>query len=229
MRNVFRKEIKYMIHESQFFTIRKKLDAFMSLDKHGTGPQGEYHIRSLYLDSASDRDLKDNLDGVMEKRKIRIRIYDKQSDTALLEYKCKSGSDSRKMSLFISKEEAIQMENRHYECLLDHDEELATFLYNKITQNIYRPKILVDYDRIAFLYPVSDVRITFDYNLEGSFSHRGLYDEHIGMQPLIPMGFGILEVKYNDFLASPLQRVISELDQLPEANSKYSNARLKFY
>ncbi len=229
MRNVFRKEVKYVIHESRFVSIRSKLSAFMRLDPHGTGPMGEYHIRSLYLDSASDRDFKDNLDGVLEKRKIRIRVYSPDSPMALLEYKCKSGSDSRKMSIEITKEEAIRMENRHYECLLDHDEELATFLYNKITQNIYRPKTIVDYDRIAFLYPVSDVRITYDFHLQGSFSHRGLYDEHIGMQPLFPDGFGVLEVKYNDFLASPLQRIVSELDQLPEASSKYSSARLKFY
>lgn len=229
MRNVFRKEIKYVIHESSFIGIRSQLSAFMRLDPHGYGPLGEYHVRSLYLDSAGDRDLKDNLDGVLEKRKIRIRVYSMDSPYALLEYKCKSGTDSRKMSIEISREEAMEMENRHYECLLHHDEELATFLYNKITQNIYRPKTIVDYDRIAYLYPVSDVRITYDYNLKGSFSHRGLYDEHIGMQPLMPPGFGVLEVKYNDFLASPLQRIVSKLDQLPEASSKYSNARLKFY
>ncbi len=229
MRNVFRKEIKYKIHESQFIAIRKKLGVFMKLDPHGKGPWGEYHIRSLYFDSAGDRDLNDNLDGVMEKRKIRIRVYSSDSPSALLEYKCKSGSDSRKMSIFITKEEAINMENRHYECLLKHDEELATFLYNKITQNIYRPRIIIDYDRVAYLYPVSDVRITYDFNQKGSFSNRGLYDQHLGMQPLMPEGFGVLEVKYNDFLPSPLQRVVSEIDQLPEATSKYSNARLKFY
>ncbi len=229
MRNVFRKEIKYIVHESQFISIRKKLGAFMRPDSHADGPFGEYHIRSLYLDSAGDRDLKDNLDGVMEKRKIRIRVYSPDAKMALLEYKCKSGSDSRKMSIEITRDEAIQMENRHYECLLDHEEELATFLYNKITQNIYRPRTIVDYDRIAYLYPVSDVRITYDFNLMGSFSHRGLFDEHLGMQPLMPQGFGVLEVKYNDFLVSPLQRVISGLDQLPEAISKYTSARLKFY
>ena len=229
MRNVFRKEIKYVIHESQFMAIRKKLAAYMRQDTHANGPLGDYHIRSLYFDSAGDRDLHDNLDGVMEKRKIRIRIYDPNSPTALLEYKCKSGSDSRKMSLFITKEEAIQMENRHYECLLNHEEDLAIFLYNKMTQNIYRPKTIVDYDRIPYTYPVSDVRITFDFNLRGSFFPTGLYDDHIGMQPLLPLGFGVLEVKYNDFLASPLQRVVSEIDQLPEAISKYSNARLKFF
>jgi len=229
MRNVFRKEIKYVVHESQFYAIRSKLAALMRPDPHAKGSLGEYHVRSLYFDSAGDRDLKDNLDGVLEKRKIRIRIYDPNSPTALLEYKCKSGSDSRKMSIGITKEEAILMENRHFECLLNHQEELAIFLYNKITQNIYRPRTIVDYDRVPFLYPVGDTRITFDYNLKGSLSPRGLYDERLPMRAIMPSGFGVLEVKYNEFLVSPLQRIISELDQLPEASSKYTNARLIYY
>jgi hypothetical protein len=229
MRQVFRKEIKYCIEESDFIRIKDHLLAFMLPDPHADKESGSYTVRSLYFDSAADNDLHDNLDGVMEKRKIRVRTYDMDSDFALLEYKCKSGSDSRKLSLVINKEEALLMENGHYEFLLDRSEDLAIFLYDKITRNVYRPRTVVEYDRTAYLYPVSDVRITFDHHVRGSLSDFGLYDPGTPLYPLLPRESGILEVKYNDFLVSPLQRVLARLDLLPASNSKYSNARLLAY
>ena len=226
MRQVFRKEIKYIIREQDFIRIKDRLLAFMQYDDNASLGPGTYNIRSLYFDSAGDRDLQDNLDGMMEKRKIRVRIYDMESDFALLEYKCKSGSDSRKLSLNLTKAEALLMENRHYEFLLSREEELAAFLYDKMTRNLYRPRTLVVYDRTALLYPVSNVRITYDHNLRGSMSPVGLYDPHTALFPLMPYGFGVLEVKYNDFLVTPLKRVLSVLDRLPEASSKYSSSRM---
>lgn len=226
MRQVFRKEIKYIVHVSDFVRIRDKLGAIMRPDPHGKDGTGTYTVRSLYFDSIGDRDLKDNLDGVMEKRKIRVRSYDLSSDFALLEYKCKSGSDSRKLSLPISKLEAQLMENGHYEFLLEQEEDLATFLYDKITRCVYRPKTVVEYDRIALLYPVSDVRITYDHNIKGSLSPVGLYNPSTPLARLMAPDYGVLEVKYNDFLVTPIKRVLQNLDALPGANSKYSNARL---
>lgn len=224
MRNVFRKEIKYVIHRTDFLEIQSYLEAFMQADEHSINKK--YNVRSLYFDSASDRDFHDNMDGVMEKRKIRVRTYDLDSPTALLEYKCKSGNDSRKKSLFITKEEAIELERGCFSCLLSYEEELATFLYDKMTRNVYRPKTVVDYDRTAYTHPVSDVRITYDHNIRAGMSPGGLYDPHTPLYRIMPEDYGILEVKYNDFLISPLQKVVGRLDALPEANSKYSSARM---
>ena len=88
MRQVFRKEVKYRVHISDYLRIRDKLAAFMTPDPHGYSGTGTYKVRSLYFDSIADRDLHDNLEGATEKRKIRIRTYDTESDFALLEYKC---------------------------------------------------------------------------------------------------------------------------------------------
>lgn len=227
MRNVFRKEIKYYVSFSEFYRITDRLDALMTRDVHGDN--GTYHIRSLYFDSLGDRDFHDNLDGVMEKRKIRIRIYDFDDEKALLEYKCKSGSDSRKKSMVITREEAMELENRKFTCLIHHDEDIGTFLYNKMTQNVYQPRTVVEYDRTAFTYPVSDVRITFDHNLRGSLAPTGLFDRHLATYPIIEKGCGVLEVKYNDFLVTPLAKIISDIDKLPIATSKYSGARFLAY
>ena len=70
METVFRKEIKYLISRRTALWLQQRLDPIMERDSHGD--QGQYFIRSQYYDSLDDRDLWDNLDGLYEKRKIRL-------------------------------------------------------------------------------------------------------------------------------------------------------------
>lgn len=226
MLTVYRKEIKYVIPLESYLRLQRQLEAVMKRDRYGD--RGTYRVRSQYYDSITDQDLQDNLSGVMEKRKIRLRIYSVKDSRVKLEYKCKSGSDGVKYSLTITREEAQMMERHQYGFLLNHSEELAARLYVKMNQNVYRPKTIIDYDRTAYTYPVSDVRITFDSNLKGSANPYGLFDEAPFMIPLMNADFGVLEVKYNDFLPSPLKGIAEQIDGLAEASSKYSKSRL-FY
>lgn len=224
MLTIFRKEIKYVIPTEQFIKLQRKLDVLMTRDRNGIW--GTYLVRSQYYDSFLDRDLKDNLDGVMEKRKIRLRVYSPDDKEVKLEYKCKSGADGVKYSLGITRREAEMMENHRYEFLLGYQEELAHRLYAKMVGQVYRPKTIVEYDRTAFIYPVSDVRITFDHHLRGSVNPYGLLEENPFYTPLMSTDIGILEVKYNDFLPAQLKEVVSQIDHLAEASSKYSRSRI---
>lgn len=224
MLEVLRKEIKYIIPIERFLMLKKKLDLMMEKDSYGD--DGKYMVRTQYFDSVKDQDLFDNLEGVMEKRKIRIRIYSPDSEIAKLEYKCKSGIEGRKMSLAISKSDAIEMEEGRFESLLSRQEELAYFLYVKTVQNAYRPKTIVEYDRMAYSYPVSDLRITFDTSVRGTVNPYGLFNQDISSIPLLTEDLGVLEVKYNQFVPSPFKRVIEEIDNSSEAISKYSISRL---
>lgn len=224
MLEVFRKEIKYIISMEQFFILRKKLEPIMKKDSYGKG--GKYMVRTQYFDSINDQDLFDNLDGLMEKRKIRIRIYSPDSKIAKLEYKCKSGSDGRKMSLAISKEQAIEMENGNFESLLSMGEELAKFLYVKASKNGYRPKTIVEYNRMAFSYPISDLRITFDTSVRGTVNPYDLFKEKISSIPILKEDLGVLEIKYSGFIPSLFKGIIEDIDKLAEGISKYSVSRL---
>ena len=101
METVFRKEIKYLIDRKSSIILQQKLDTIMERDIHGEN--GRYFIRSQYYDSIDDRDLWDNLDGIYEKRKIRLRIYSLSDTTVKLEFKCKNGVDGVKYSIPISR------------------------------------------------------------------------------------------------------------------------------
>lgn len=223
MQTVFRKEKKYVLPIEKFMKMVPQLDALMTRDCNGEN--GTYTVRSQYYDSVEDQDLFDNLLGVEEKRKIRLRIYSTEDHRAKLEYKCKSGLDGMKHSINLSKEEALMMEQHQYSFLLERKEELAHFLYNKLLQGAYQPKVIVEYERTAFLYPVNDVRITFDYHMRGSANPYGLFEEKPFYFPIMSEDVGVLEVKYNGFLPSHLKNLIQQIDSLEEANSKYSNSR----
>ena len=223
MQIVYRKEMKYVIPLELFTRLERQLDAVMQRDRHGES--GTYMVRSQYYDSKEERDLRDNLDGLMEKRKIRVRIYEEDAEYASLEYKCKSGTDGVKYSIKISRKEAELLEKRSYGWLLEREEELAYHLYCKMMQGIYYPKTIIEYDRTAFTYPISDVRITFDHCLRATANPYGLFGKEQFFVPLLSMDKGVLEVKYNGFLPSPIKGIVEQADCLPEASSKYSQAR----
>lgn len=226
MITVFRKEIKYMIPLELFFQLQKQLDGMMQRDIYGKN--GTYMVRSQYYDSLMNQDLQDNLSGVMEKRKIRLRVYSPEDERVKLEYKCKSGSDGVKYSLSISREETLQMEAGRYEFLLNRQEPLAQKLYHRLLNGGYQPKSLIEYDRTAYAYPVSDVRITFDYRVRAGASPYGILEKAPFFSPVSDADSGVLEVKYNDFLPAHIKNIIKDVDNQAEASSKYSRARLAY-
>lgn len=226
MLTVFRKEIKYVIPIAEYLRVQPLLESVLHRDKNGQ--QGTYTVRSQYYDSLHDADLSDNLSGVMEKRKIRLRIYSPQDKTVKLEYKCKSNTDGVKRSLLITRAEAQQIEQHQYSCLLARPEPLAQQLYVRMLRGGYRPKTIVTYLRTAYSYPASDVRVTFDTDMRGTATPYGLFAQELSGVPLLSAEVGVLEVKYNDYLPHPIKNLLRSIDALPQANSKYSQARMLF-
>ena len=223
METVFRKEIKYLINSGTSILLQQKLDKIMERDIHGEN--GNYFIRSQYYDSIDDQDLWDNLKGMYEKRKIRLRIYSLSDSTVKLEFKCKNGADGVKYSLPIRREEALLLEQGDASFLLDYGTELAMRLYLRITQGCYRPKTIIDYQRLAFAYPAGDVRITFDTDIRGTLYPYGLF-ENAGTMALGSTEQVLMEVKYTGFLPDMIAEVLREADELSASHSKYSRARM---
>lgn len=226
MSKVFRKEIKYPITNLDFFLLRKRLECFVQPDPH-SGDDG-YRVRSLYFDSNDDQDLLDSLNGNMEKRKIRLRFYPPDTKTIKLEYKCKSGIDGIKHSIKLSKEEAERIIAGDYSLLLNIGSPLALELYARLMLGAYQPKVIVEYHRLAYSYPVNNNRITFDSKVAASNVVHSFFDHDLGLIPLMEPDAGVLEVKYDQFLVGVLKDVVRSVDSLAKANSKYAQSRLLF-
>jgi len=225
MIEVFRKEIKYSISTVSFYKVRPLFDACMQMDPYCTSGAG-YQVRSLYFDSACDGDLFDVLDGLLSKQKVRLRCYSPESETMKLEYKCKTGTDSQKKSLTVSRQDAKRMMAGCYEFLRDIPDPVSTELYGRLKAGVYRPRVVVMYRRIAYNAAPNDVRITFDYDLQFGMDPYALIDPTNRLVPISEPASGILEVKYNGFLPGYLKTALEGVNLFPVANSKYAQARL---
>jgi len=63
-----------------------------------------------------------------------------------------------------------------------------------------RPVIIVEYDRIPYVYKNGNVRVTFDLNISSSVALRDFTSETIPKRPVMPAGWHLMEVKFDEFL-----------------------------
>lgn len=222
MLEVNRKELKYRLNAAQVPALRRRLAPFLLTDCHG-GPEG-YTVRSVYFDTLWDSDFLDKVYGCDCRQKIRLRIYG-TGGPIKLELKQKSGGFQRKRSLTVTEEEARALMAGDWDLLRRRQEPLADTLYQKLLLGCYRPKCIVEYQRLALYAPENDIRVTFDSNLRSSESRLDLFDLSAPLYPVEPPGAVTLEVKYNGFLFSNIKLALGSEIGSPISNSKYCRAR----
>lgn len=223
MKTSFRKEVKYEITTGEFLQLKSSLGVLLTPDKNTYGEV--YKIRSLYFDSLYNKDYFDNINGLLEKRKIRLRIYPPNYNNVVLEWKCKEGSDGIKHKLWITRKEGEELIKGDFDFLGNKVDSISQQLYSTLISGVYRPKTIVEYERQAFTYEVSNVRITFDSNIKGTLTGNGFFEKEPMLVPILDYGHGILEIKYMDFLPGPIKRLTGKLDRISIANSKYVISR----
>lgn len=223
MLDVLRKEIKYTISPYTARILSSRLELIMKKDSHN-GVEG-YMVRSLYFDTADNQDYFDKLDGLEYRKKIRLRIYDVNSDFAKLELKEKQNTVQRKRSIIVNRQEAEEIIHCHYECLCDKGV-FGKELYALMQSKYYRPVCMVQYQRMAYICETNDTRITLDSHLVSNEGNYALYDQNLQLYPVDLGGNVTLEVKYNHFLLSYIKDVISAIDKLSISSSKYCRSRI---
>lgn len=221
--DVLRTEKKYQINQIEAAHLKATLAAVLHRDKHG-GENG-YRVRSLYFDTPYDGDYYDKVDGLESRRKLRLRIYGDDDSTIKLELKEKQGSLQRKRSLTVSKEEARLLCAGDCDFLLQMQSEFAKELYGRIKKCAYRPKCIVEYDRLAFGVNENNIRITLDSNLRACESRPDLFLPRSALYPVGELCATTLEVKYNDFLLSYIKDLVSLSGRTQVSMSKYCAAR----
>ena len=83
------------------------------------------------------------------------------------------------------------------------------------------PKVIVSYERIPYIYPCGNVRITFDKSISSSTQIEKFLDGDYQTRPILPVGTSILEVKWDEILPLHIKDVM-QLNQLQwTAFSKY--------
>ena len=201
-----------------------RLKTVMSADIHQEGDC--YEIRSLYFDDAWDRCMDENEAGVDQREKYRIRIYDPASDVIHLEIKEKNRGLTKKRSCDLSRQECLQIMADELPLKLD-DRAPLNALQLQMRCARMEPKVIIAYERTAFVHACGNVRITFDRNIMASRVTEAFLEPRVsGMTPVLPAGLHVLEVKYDEFLPDVIAQQLEISKLRKTAFSKYYLGRL---
>lgn len=217
---MYRHEMKYLISAAQLPLLRSRVEQIMQLDAHA-GEDGIYNIRSVYFDDYDNRCYYENENGTDPREKFRIRIYNHSPERITLECKRKERGKTLKTSSRLTMEQT--------QCVLDGNPldgvaELTALqrkLNLQMQTRLLRPVVIVEYDRIPYIYKNGNVRVTFDLNISSSSHIEGFLTGDVPKRPVMPVGQHLMEVKFDEYLPDFIYRSLN-LGQLQQTTfSKY--------
>lgn len=217
---VFRHEMKYLISTGQLRLIQNRISNLVFLDSH-VGASGMYTIRSLYFDDYENRCFYENENGTDPREKFRIRIYNGSADKITLECKRKERGKTLKTSCPLTEEQTrMLMAGKPIPDIANQPEVLRKLTLQMLTRQM-RPMVIVEYDRVPYVYKNGNVRITLDTNIASSKEISRFLDETIPKRPVMPTGQQLLEVKYDEYLPDFIYRNLQLHSLQQTAFSKY--------
>lgn len=221
----YRNEIKFVINKDTAEILKNKLSHLMDIDANSTSEDNSYFIRSLYFDDLYSNAYYEKMDGVEYRKKYRIRLYNSDTSFIRLECKYKHENKTSKDQILIDKSICDKIINGNIEELDISEPNLLTkFVIDSRSRNL-KPSIIVDYKRLAYTYPVSDVRVTFDSKIRSGRYDYNLYDEDLTTYKIIDDNEVVLEVKFNEILPEQIAIVLSTVPMIRQAFSKFAMCR----
>jgi len=216
----FRHELKYVVSGAQLAMIQNRINHLLTPDSHA-GPTGSYTIRSLYFDDYCNRCYYENENGTGPREKFRIRIYNHSTERITLECKRKERGKTLKTSCPLTLEQTqTLMEGKVLSNIADQPPLLQKLTMQMLTRRL-RPVVIVEYERIPYVYKNGNVRITLDTNIASSGVIGRFLDEWFPKRPIMPAGRQLLEVKYDEYLPDFIYNNL-QLESLQQtAFSKY--------
>lgn len=220
---MYRVENKYNCGGTEMYMLQQRIEAVLSPDRNESNPEG-YSVVSLYFDDLTDSCLQETVDGVNLRDKYRIRIYNDSLDVIKLEVKSKKDSRILKRSKSITREQLVCLMNG--QCIEDTAsvDDPATLFNIAIQTRGPRPKVVVAYERKAFVFGPGNVRITFDRNVRASRRTEDFGKANINYDFLRECD-KVLEVKYDEFIPDFLVQLLELGNMRQSAYSKYQLCR----
>lgn len=175
-------------------------------------------INSLYFDDIHFNSVKDNLSGISERHKIRLRWYGNKlnfNKDPVIEKKIKKGRLGSKKILPL---------RSHNENIYNKDIKSVSEIVNKrlldssiSVDSILSPTLIVCYER-EYFEDNNNFRITLDKNIKFSLPiNSNRLDQH----SWISYNKKILELKFEQNNKNYASRIIRNLNLVPTRHSKY--------
>jgi len=221
----YRNELKFLCTSGMLDVLEHRLQPVMELDSYSVN--GSYIVSSVYFDDYRDSCCFDNEMGIGERYKYRIRIYNDDDSHIKLEKKIKYDSKCHKRSSKLD----LATYNRLYtgdvaDLMQQADHPLQREFAIQIATRLYSPKVIVRYERKAFVYQQGNVRVTMDKNISSSLqTEHFLSFSEACSYPVLDYGLHLLEVKYTDVLPYYIYQAV-QMNTLDRTTfSKYYIAR----
>lgn len=224
---MYRVEDKFSCSEWDMLFLQKKLNAVLKLDANQVVNNG-YCVTSVYFDDIRDSCLHESCEGHRMRKKYRIRIYNRSYASIKLEVKYKRDNRVLKKSRLIDRKQmnsllkGMQIPDE----FPDLDNPITLFNL-AISQSGLRPKIIVEYDRTAFVYEAGNVRITMDKNIKAGSDIEAFCNEKTVFYDPLETEDRVLEIKYDDFLPGFIGRILESGNMNQVSFSKYKLCREK--
>ncbi|MCI9338931.1 MAG: polyphosphate polymerase domain-containing protein [Lachnospiraceae bacterium] len=225
----YRNEIKYICSEQELRQIGERIRHICKTDAHA-GPENAYLVRSVYFDDERNSCYFENENGTQPREKFRIRIYNNSLERITLECKRKEHGMNRKNSCPLTRDMCRALVDGDFSVTMAEIGErklnaaqktLLTDFLVKYRMGHFSARVIVAYERTPYIYPVGNVRITFDRNIVSSGNAKEFMRPEICTRPVMPAGRHVLEVKYDELLPDYIYQALQNLNLQRTAYSKY--------
>ena len=204
LKKVFKRfECKYLITKEEALDLEKYICNYIPKDAYPNCT-----IQSLYYDTPTYQLIRNSIEKPFYKEKLRIRTYtipSKDTDV-FLELKKKSDKIVFKRRVIMKYQEALDYFNTDSQLEGQIGKEINYF--KSFYKNL-QPSFLIIYDRNAYCDTVTDLRITFDFNIRFRTDNLSLSNEPVG-ELILDEDKVLMEIKtcmgypkwLNDYLSS---------------------------
>lgn len=221
----FRHEQKYYITHNEYLVLKSRLSNSIQGDPF-TDDNNQYHIRSLYFDDIYNSASNDKLAGVENRIKYRIRIYNRSDDVIKYEVKRKNGNYIYKKVTTLQRSECNDILSNKIDFLNHKNEKILKELYINIKTKLLKPAVIVDYLRETYIYPIGNVRISFDMDLSTPLNSIDIFDKNISSVHTLDPSLVIMEIKFNNILPEFIKYLLQIDIKQRDAISKYLICRM---
>lgn len=216
-----RTEWKYLCCEGQLELVRSRLEGLLPFDPHAN-TAGSYPVHSLYFDDYRDSCAAGNESGDGVRNKYRIRYYGNNTKDLHFERKTKRYGSGEKTGCSLSDEAYRDLLTGNFSSLFWKTEDplLKKFCTFSMAR-YFTPKVIIDYERTAFVEPDTHIRITLDQNITAAVEYQKFLDGSYLQIPVTKEHQHILEVKFDEILPGWLKRMMDSLHLQQTTFSKY--------
>lgn len=222
----YRSEWKYCEEETELVYLKERLASILAHDSNAD-ENGKYEIHSLYFDDYKDTCARLNVSGEGKRFKYRIRYYGTDSRRLWLEKKEKVNSYCYKRKCALSlKEYYMILEGRAMDVFWSTEEKLLKEFCIDIATRRFLPRVIINYEREAFVENITNIRVTLDYNISASDEIERFLSGDYRKIPVLEKKKHVLEVKFDDILPSYIKAVLRGNILLQSSFSKYYLGRI---